>query len=76
MTVEEKTAVQTVILNEIAQQRESNPTLLLDVLLSGQGYQFIHMVIAKQHGQAQNLAAMTDRLLKSLEAAASAEAEA
>ena len=66
MTLEEKKAIQTVLLDELAQQQEAQPTLLVDALLSGQGHQFVYMTISKRLGMATNLGQMFTHLLKAL----------
>ena len=68
MTLDEKKAIQTVLLKELAEQQQTNPTLLLDALLSGQGYQFVFQVVAKHHALSQQLTAMTTQLLTALKA--------
>ena len=66
MTLEEKVAIQKIIMTELLQQQDSQPALLLDVLLSGQGYQFVQHVVAKHHGMATSLAQMTAGLMKAI----------
>lgn len=66
MTLDEKLAAQTLIINEITATQETNPTLLIDALLTDQGYQFLHMVLAKHAAQAAQVAQMTNQLMRAL----------
>ena len=66
MTLEEKKAIQTIIIDEIAQQSQAAPTLLIDALLTGQGYQFVHHVLSRRLGMATQLSQMTTHLLKAM----------
>lgn len=63
MTVEERKAIQAVLIDELAQRQQTQPTLLIDALLAGQGYQFVHSILSARAGMARNLANMTEHLL-------------
>jgi len=75
MTLEEKLAAQTLIINEIANSQQTNPTVLIDALLSDQGFAFLHMVLAKNAAQAAQTAQITSQLVNALRPVA-AEREA
>ena len=57
MTVEEKKAIQTVLLDELAAHTEDQPTLLIDALLSEQGFQFVYQVLGRRLGMANDQSA-------------------
>ena len=73
MTPEEKVAVQTVLMKEITDQATAQPTLLFDLLVSGQGYQFIHHVLSKHLAQANQASQICGQLLQAIKQAPASE---
>lgn len=66
ITPEQKRAIQSLLLDELRQTSESNPTMLFDVLASGQGLAWIYHVVNLQHGRHTQLSQMTAHLLAAL----------
>lgn len=66
MTTEEKQAITAVLLDEIAAQQQQNPTLLIDALLSGQGYQLVHLVLQRNLAIATGRTQALTQLLRAL----------
>jgi len=67
MTPEEKQAAQTLVIDEIMQaNQQGNPTLLIDALLSDQGFAFLHMVLTKRASAAAGAAQATAQLVRAL----------
>ena len=75
MTTEEKQAITAVLLDEIASQQQQNPTLLIDALLSGQGYQLVHMVLQRNLAIATGRGQALTQLLRALNGNGHAPAE-
>ena len=48
MTNEEKIAIQTVLIDELAQEQQRHPTMLIDAILANQGFQLIQMVLQRR----------------------------
>ena len=63
MTVEEKVAIQTLVVQRLQGDAERHPTLLLDALLSGYGIALVHSIVAQEEAQARQRAAILARLL-------------
>lgn len=66
MTTEEKRALATILLDELAQLQEASPTLLVDVLLADQGHQFILQVLSRRAGMARQVVTVNEHLLKAM----------
>lgn len=66
MTVEERKAIQAVLIDELHQRQHDQPTLLIDALLAGQGFQFVHHVLSARATMARNLTNMTEHLLRAM----------
>jgi hypothetical protein len=62
----EKLAVQTVIMEELTRRMADEPTLLIDVLMSGQGQAFVLNVLSQQAGDARRRTETLSFLLKKL----------
>lgn len=73
MTQEEKVAIQTVIVKEISDQSATQPTLLFDLLVSGQGYQFIHHVLSKNLATHDQASGICRQLLQAIKQAPASE---
>lgn len=67
MNLQEKKAVQMVIMDEITMRQESDPTLLLDILMSGDGPAFVRQILAARAVMGRNLVAMNEHLLRALD---------
>jgi hypothetical protein len=63
MTVEEKVAIQNLVLQHLQGDAERHPTLLLDALLSGDGIALVHSIVAQEETQARQRAQILTRLL-------------
>jgi len=69
MSPDEKLAVQTVVVEYLqSATTEERKTLLLDVLLSGDGYSLVHHVLSQQAAYAQRRADTLNHLLRALQA--------
>jgi len=68
MTTDEKLAVQTVVVEFLQSAAQDQKTLLLDVLLSGDGHSLVHHVLSTQAAYAQRRADTLNHLLRSLQA--------
>jgi intracellular sulfur oxidation DsrE/DsrF family protein len=66
MTVDEKKAIQTVLIDEITQHLQDQPTMLVDALLADQGYAFLEQLLRRRAQQASQLAQMTLQLHRAL----------
>lgn len=64
MTQDEKVAIQTLLIDEVAQHTKDQPTLLIDVLLSGQGHQWIWQTLSARAAYATQAAGTFQHLLK------------
>jgi hypothetical protein len=67
MTVDEKKAMQTILIDEIAQHQQDQPTMLIDALLADQGWAFLHHVLSRRAGMAAQAAQITGQLLRVLQ---------
>jgi len=66
MNVDEKRAMQAVLIDEIALQQEQNPTLLIDAILSGQTHQLVHMILQRRLAFANGTSQAMTQLLRAL----------
>ena len=66
MSPEEKQAIQSVLMDEFIQRTEKEPTLLFDVLMSNQGFQFVVQVLQRRRFLAQQGVTMTEQLLRAM----------
>lgn len=77
MTVEERKALQTVLIDEMQARIQEKPTMLIDALLAGNGFTLMHFILTQRLGQTQNATRMLTQLLQALtEARPSDEAAA
>ena len=68
MTPEERMACQTLIIDELANHQQDNPTMLVDALLADQGFAFLEAVLKRRANQASQAAQMTLQLYRGLAA--------
>jgi len=68
MSPDEKLAVQTVVVEFLQSTAQDQKTLLLDVLLSGDGHSLVHHVLSTQAAYAQRRADTLNHLLRALQA--------
>jgi len=68
MSPDEKLAVQTVVVEFLQSTAQEQKTLLLDVLLSGDGHSLVHHVLSQQAAYAQRRADTLNHLLRALQA--------
>lgn len=66
MSPEQKFEIQKIIVAELAAKAQEQPNLLIDVLLSGQGYQFVYQVLAMANTKARAVVDGTDHLMVAL----------
>ena len=67
MTPEEKQAAQTLVIDEImTANQQGNTTLLIDALLSDNGFAFLHAILTKRAAAAQGAAQATAQLVRAL----------
>lgn len=69
MNLQEKKAAQLAVIDEITQRQESDPTLLIDVLLTGDGPAFVRQILTARAIMGRNLVAMNEHLLRALDGA-------
>jgi hypothetical protein len=67
VTPEEKLAIQATIMDDFQAHAEKHPTLLIDVLLSGQGFAFVHQVLERRLAQAGQTTQVIGTLLRALD---------
>jgi len=70
MSPEERVAIQTVVVETLQAESQRVPTLLIDTLLSGDGYQLVHQILAQQAAAARQRADTLGELLRRMTAAA------
>lgn len=68
VTLEEKMALQTLLIDEMSRHQQDAPTLLIDALLADQGFAFLHHLISQRARQAQEAVQATTQLLKAVRA--------
>ena len=66
MTNEEKVAIQTVLIDELAQQQQQHPTMLIDAILANQGYQLVQMVLQRRLAYANGVSQAMTQCLRAL----------
>jgi len=66
MNPDERLAVQRVVMDWLQQDATENPTRLIDILLSGDGWQFVHHVVSTRAAYARGNAEAMDHLLRVL----------
>jgi len=66
VTLEEKQALQTILVDECIQRQQEAPTLLIDALLGEQGNALIHHVLSRRLAQSQQQGTLYSGLLKVL----------
>jgi hypothetical protein len=66
MSPDEKLAVQTVVMEYLQASTADHPTLLFDVLLSGDGHTLVHHVLSTQAAYAQRRADTLNHLLRAI----------
>lgn len=66
MSPDEKLAVQTVVMEFLQGNAQERPTLLCDVLLSGDGMALVHQVLSSQAAYAQRRADTLNHLLRAI----------
>jgi len=66
MTAEEKQAIQHLVMQQVIDQQQQNPTMLIDALLSDQGYAFVYQILSKTLAQHTQLANLENQLMKAL----------
>jgi intracellular sulfur oxidation DsrE/DsrF family protein len=66
MTLEQKKALQGLLLDEVTQRLKDHPTMLIDILLNGQGVAFLHGLLAQRRQVAAQSAELFDALLAGL----------
>jgi len=66
MSIEEKKAIQLMILDELAAHQHDQPTLLVDALLADQGHAFLHRLLSQRAALAQQTAQLTTHLLRAM----------
>ena len=76
MTVEEKMAIQSLLLDELADHQKDLPVLLIDFLMSGQGSQWVWRVLSTRYAKAAQSQQMIEKLLKAVRGPESTEGEA
>jgi hypothetical protein len=70
MSPEERVAIQTVVMHVLGAEKERVPTLLIDTLLNGDGYQLVHQILAQQAAAARQQADTLSELLRRMTASA------
>jgi len=68
MAPDEKMAIQVVLSEYLQNAPENQKTLLLDVLLSGDGHRLVYHVLSQQAAYAQRRADTLNHLLRALQA--------
>lgn len=68
MTLEEKQAIQTLVIDEIAQRSQEQPTLLIDALLTGQGWALVQQMLGRRLARANQESGLMTHLLKAMQA--------
>jgi hypothetical protein len=68
MTVDEKLAMQMLIIDEMTRHREDQPTMLIDALLADQGFAFLHHLLSRRASQAVQAAQTAQQLVRALQA--------
>jgi hypothetical protein len=69
MTRDEKLAIQTLVLNELARHQDDHPTMLIDALLADQAHGFLLHLLSQVAGNATQLAQTTAHLLRAVQQA-------
>lgn len=68
MSPDEKLAIQTTIVQFLERASKDHPTLLVDTLLSGDGWNLVHAVLAREEayarGRAQTMHALLGAILQ------------
>ena len=66
MTIEERKALQTILIDEVCNRQESDPTLLIDAILTNQGPLFIAQLLTGRANQARQALQINEHLLRLL----------
>jgi hypothetical protein len=66
LTPDDKATVQQIVVKFLERESENHPTLLLDTLLSGDGWQLVHTVLSQQEAYSRQMADTLRRLLNGM----------
>jgi hypothetical protein len=76
MTSDEKMAIQSILLDELADRQKDAPTLLIDALLSNQGHQWVWRVLSTRYAKAAGTQQAMEQLLRAVRGPEPVEGEA
>jgi hypothetical protein len=63
LTPDDKGTIQTIVVKFLERESENHPTLLLDTLLSGDGWALVHTILQQQEAYSRQMADTLRRLL-------------
>ena len=66
MSPEEKQAIQHLVMQEVLDNQQQHPTMLIDALLSDQGYAFVYQILSRTLAKHTQLANLENQLMKAL----------
>jgi len=76
MTPDERLAMQTIVVEQLQRDAQEHPTLLIETLLSGDGWRLVHRTLESQEAYARGRADTLRHLLQTLIAERMPQAQA